>query len=154
MLKDDDRKVASRATSSAVQRSASLPKEAQLQPHTRHPASAYVTNQQSFSVLVMDSERTGNFSLADLTQEMKTRTMEHGQIRACPHRSSGKIGAGRGNRTPKGRSPADFESATSASSVIPAGGDTLRLGKAPGKLLSDALLRPAAALTIQPSRFP
>src|SRR6266436_1085821 len=29
-------------------------------------------------------------------------------------------GAGRGNRTPKGRSPADFESAASASSAIPA----------------------------------
>jgi hypothetical protein len=31
-----------------------------------------------------------------------------------------KAGAGRGNRTPKGRSPADFESAASASSAIPA----------------------------------
>src|SRR5271157_832570 len=31
-----------------------------------------------------------------------------------------KSGAGRGNRTPKGRSPADFESAASASSAIPA----------------------------------
>jgi hypothetical protein len=30
-------------------------------------------------------------------------------------------GAGRGNRTPKDRSPADFESAASASSAIPAG---------------------------------
>ncbi len=30
------------------------------------------------------------------------------------------IGAGRGSRTPKGRSPADFESAASASSAIPA----------------------------------
>ena len=29
-------------------------------------------------------------------------------------------GAGRGSRTPKGRSPADFESAASASSAIPA----------------------------------
>jgi hypothetical protein len=29
-------------------------------------------------------------------------------------------GAGRGGRTPKGRSPADFESAASASSAIPA----------------------------------
>ena len=33
------------------------------------------------------------------------------------------FGAGRGNRTPKGRSPADFESAASASSAIPAGMD-------------------------------
>jgi hypothetical protein len=31
-----------------------------------------------------------------------------------------KVGAGRGSRTPKGRSPADFESAASASSAIPA----------------------------------
>jgi hypothetical protein len=31
-------------------------------------------------------------------------------------------GAGRGSRTPKGRSPADFESAASASSAIPAEG--------------------------------
>jgi hypothetical protein len=31
-----------------------------------------------------------------------------------------EVGAGRGNRTPKGRSPADFESAASASSAIPA----------------------------------
>jgi hypothetical protein len=30
------------------------------------------------------------------------------------------IGAGRGGRTPTGRSPADFESAASASSAIPA----------------------------------
>jgi hypothetical protein len=30
------------------------------------------------------------------------------------------LGAGRGSRTPKGRSPADFESAASASSAIPA----------------------------------
>src|SRR4051812_35116671 len=35
-----------------------------------------------------------------------------------------KTGAGRGNRTPKGRSPADFESAASASSAIPAWGGT------------------------------
>ncbi|SRR6266496_5297726 len=32
------------------------------------------------------------------------------------------VGAGRGSRTPKGRSPADFESAASASSAIPAQG--------------------------------
>src|ERR1700693_4315869 len=31
-----------------------------------------------------------------------------------------ELGAGRGSRTPKGRSPADFESAASASSAIPA----------------------------------
>ena len=31
-----------------------------------------------------------------------------------------RAGAGRGSRTPKGRSPADFESAASASSAIPA----------------------------------
>src|ERR1700686_1558994 len=34
--------------------------------------------------------------------------------------SERNLGAGRGNRTPKGRSPADFESAASASSAIPA----------------------------------
>jgi hypothetical protein len=33
-----------------------------------------------------------------------------------------RAGAGRGSRTPKGRSPADFESAASASSAIPAFG--------------------------------
>jgi hypothetical protein len=36
-------------------------------------------------------------------------------------------GAGRGNRTPKGRSPADFESAASASSAIPAANRINRL---------------------------
>jgi integrase len=46
------------------------------------------------------------------------------QIQERPHRrliaKRVTVGAGRGNRTPKGRSPADFESAASASSAIPA----------------------------------
>jgi hypothetical protein len=46
------------------------------------------------------------------------------KIQARPHRRliAKRVtgGAGRGNRTPKGRSPADFESAASASSAIPA----------------------------------
>jgi hypothetical protein len=44
------------------------------------------------------------------------------------------VGAGRGNRTPKGRSPADFESAASASSAIPA------------LLATTGFLRPALAV--------
>ena len=48
------------------------------------------------------------------------------------------IGAGRGSRTPKDRSPADFESAASASSAIPAKDGELRLPLFPGSGLSIA----------------
>ena len=42
------------------------------------------------------------------------------EVLAAPSKQTSKAGAGRGSRTPKGRSPADFESAASASSAIPA----------------------------------
>ena len=48
--------------------------------------------------------------------------LHRGTARACKAVNYGglTVGAGRGSRTPKGRSPADFESAASASSAIPA----------------------------------
>jgi len=50
------------------------------------------------------------------------RRLHRGTSRACNATNYGGLsaGAGRGSRTPKGRSPADFESAASASSAIPA----------------------------------
>ena len=47
------------------------------------------------------------------------RSASHQCSKPAPRKTAG---AGRGNRTPKGRSPADFESAASASSAIPARG--------------------------------
>jgi hypothetical protein len=52
----------------------------------------------------------------------------HAELAPASHSFVGiLVGAGRGSRTPKGRSPADFESAASASSAIPAKEGELRL---------------------------
>ena len=65
--------------------------------------------------------RTSRLHHVEVSREI-FRSLHRGTRRACNATNYGGLsaGAGRGSRTPKGRSPADFESAASASSAIPA----------------------------------